>query len=87
MRSRTIQPCRLSIHRGQRAYESKVKQYPNVYAFRVALTRHTSHKLGLTEDPKDQVNIPHPRLDFGVIDERMDLELLSGIAQARPIGI
>src|ERR1043165_4808116 len=36
-------------------------------------------------DPADQMNIPHPRLGFfGVIDERMDLELLSALAQARP---
>jgi UDP-galactopyranose mutase len=39
----------------------------------------------IKEDPADQANIPHPRLGFyGVIDERMDLELLDGIAEARP---
>ena len=32
-------------------------------------------------DPADQAAIPHPRLGFfGVIDERMDLELLDGVA-------
>jgi UDP-galactopyranose mutase len=37
------------------------------------------------EEPADQAQIPHPRLGFfGVIDERMDIELLRGIAQARP---
>ena len=36
-------------------------------------------------DPPDQATIPHPRLGFfGVIDERMDLPLLAGIADARP---
>jgi UDP-galactopyranose mutase len=37
------------------------------------------------EDPHDQALIPHPRLGFaGVIDERMDLELVDGVAAARP---
>src|SRR5581483_7719013 len=36
-------------------------------------------------EPEDQANIPHPRLGFfGVIDERLDQELLAGIADARP---
>ncbi|WP_242038982.1 UDP-galactopyranose mutase [Anabaena lutea] len=42
---------------------------------------------GLKErsEPADQAHIPHPRLGFfGVIDERMDLELLQGIAETRP---
>ncbi len=41
--------------------------------------------LGERSEPADQANIPHPRLGFvGVIDERMDIELLGGIADARP---
>ncbi len=36
-------------------------------------------------EPPDQADIPSPRLGyFGVIDERMDLELIAGIADARP---
>jgi len=36
-------------------------------------------------DPEDQRSLQHPRLGFfGVIDERMDLELLAGVAAARP---
>jgi UDP-galactopyranose mutase len=36
-------------------------------------------------DPRDQAAIPHPRLGFfGVIDERMDLDLIAGVADARP---
>jgi UDP-galactopyranose mutase len=36
-------------------------------------------------DPADQAAIPHPRLGFfGVLDERMDLDLLAGLAAARP---
>ena len=36
-------------------------------------------------EPVDQAAIPHPRLGFfGVIDERMDVTLLEGMAAARP---
>jgi UDP-galactopyranose mutase len=36
-------------------------------------------------DPLAQAEIPHPRFGFaGVIDERMDLDLLNGIATTRP---
>lgn len=71
---------------GQSLYEAKRHQHPNVYAFPSSIERaHFAQAKTLTEEPADQINIPHPRLGFfGVIDERMDLELLSGIAQARP---
>src|SRR5207249_4171070 len=43
------------------------------------------HAQTITQEPDDQVSIPHPRLGFfGVIDERMDLGLLRGLAEARP---
>jgi UDP-galactopyranose mutase len=38
----------------------------------------------LIEEPGDQVMLPRPRLGFfGVIDERLDIELLDAVAQAR----
>jgi UDP-galactopyranose mutase len=37
------------------------------------------------DDPDDQAGIPHPRLGFfGVIDERLDIDLLGAVAQLRP---
>ncbi|NMG21120.1 UDP-galactopyranose mutase [Brasilonema bromeliae] len=71
---------------GQSLYESKVNQHPNVYAFPSSVdVAHFAQGRTLKEEPADQVNIPHPRLGFfGVIDERMDIELLAGIADARP---
>ncbi|MBD2384251.1 UDP-galactopyranose mutase [Cylindrospermum sp. FACHB-282] len=70
---------------GQSLYESKVNQHPNVYAFPSSVdVAHFAQARNL-EEPADQANIPHPRLGFfGVIDERMDLQLLQGIAEARP---
>ena len=54
--------------------------------FRAASTSHTLRRRArISVDPPDQATIPHPRLGFfGVIDERMDLALLDGVAAARP---
>jgi UDP-galactopyranose mutase len=71
---------------GQSLYESKVNQHPNVYAFPSSVDiAHFGQARNPKAEPADQADIPHPRLGFfGVIDERMDLELLQGIADARP---
>ncbi|PIG92190.1 UDP-galactopyranose mutase [Gloeocapsopsis sp. IPPAS B-1203] len=71
---------------GQSLYESKVNQHPNVYAFPSSVdVAHFAQARSQAEEPADQAHIPHPRLGFfGVIDERMDIELVAGIADARP---
>lgn len=71
---------------GQSLYEAKRDCHPNVYAFPSSVdVAHFAQARDITEEPADQANIPHPRLGFyGVIDERMDLELLAQIADARP---
>lgn len=71
---------------GQSLYENKVNQHPNVYAFPSSVdVAHFGQGRKIQNDPVDQASIPHPRLGFfGVIDERMDLELLAGIADTRP---
>ncbi len=71
---------------GQSLYEAKRDRHPNIYAFPSSIEReHFAKARNLTEEPADQKDIPHPRLGFfGVIDERMDIELLGGIAEARP---
>ena len=55
-------------------------------AFRAASTPRTSARRAFrASDPADQANIPHLRLGFaGVIDERMDIDLLAELASARP---
>lgn len=51
----------------------------------IAFTHHFARARELVDDPPDQAAIPHPRIGFfGVIDERMDLELLSELADHRP---
>lgn len=71
---------------GQSLYEAKRDQHMNIYAFPSSVdVAHFAQARTIKKDPADQANIPHPRLGFfGVIDERMDIELLEGIAQARP---
>ncbi|MDZ8085876.1 MAG: UDP-galactopyranose mutase [Nostoc sp. DedQUE12b] len=70
---------------GQSLYESKVNQHPNVYAFPSSVDVPHFGQARNVQEPEDQAHIPHPRLGFfGVIDERMDIELLAGIAEARP---
>ncbi|MEH1823674.1 MAG: UDP-galactopyranose mutase [Nostoc sp.] len=70
---------------GESLYESKVNQHPNVYAFPSSVDVPHFGQARNIQEPEDQAHIPHPRLGFfGVIDERMDIELLAGIAEARP---
>ena len=71
---------------GQSLYEAKRGQHPHVYAFPSSVdVPHFAQALQITNEPADQREIGHPRLGyFGVIDERMDIELLAGIAALRP---
>jgi len=71
---------------GHSLYEAKQHQHPNIHAFPSSIEKeHFAKARNLAEEPADQKDIPHPRLGFfGVIDERLDLELLRGIAEAKP---
>ena len=71
---------------GHSLYRAKRAQHGAVYAFPSSVDvehfRADGQALG---DPSDQRNIPRPRIGFfGVIDERMDMELLRRAAEARP---
>jgi UDP-galactopyranose mutase len=71
---------------GQSLYEAKRTQHPAVYAFPSSIDcAHFGQARMSMSEPGDQKDVPHPRLGFfGVIDERFDIELLDGMAQARP---
>ncbi len=71
---------------GHSLYEAKQHQHPNIHAFPSSIEKeHFAKARYFVEEPTDQKDIPHPRLGFfGVIDERMDIELLRGIAEAKP---
>jgi UDP-galactopyranose mutase len=71
---------------GQSLYEAKRHQHGNIHPFPSSVdVEHFAQARSITVNPPDQEAIARPRLGyFGVIDERMDLALLDGIAEARP---
>lgn len=71
---------------GQSLYEAKRHRHSNIHPFPSSIeAAHFAQAKQPLPDPADQAEIPHPRLGFyGVIDERMDLELIEGIARERP---
>ncbi len=72
---------------GQSLYEAKRKQHHRVYGFASSVEREhfaQARKQSLA-DPFDQRQIAHPRVGYlGVIDERIDLQLLERLADAQP---
>ena len=71
---------------GYSLYEAKRGTHPRVYPFPSSVDReHFAQARGEVTDPPDQCMLAHPRLGFyGVIDERMDLDLIARLADARP---
>jgi glycosyltransferase involved in cell wall biosynthesis len=71
---------------GQSLYESKRTRHRSVHLFPSSIDAAHFAKARLQKtDPADQAAIPHPRIGYcGVIDERMDLNLLAAVADMRP---
>ena len=72
---------------GYSLYEAKRGWHANIHPFPSSVDRaHFAHARALNAaEPDDQAPLPHPRLGFyGVIDERMDLELIAALADAHP---
>ena len=71
---------------GYSLYEAKRERHLNVHAFPSSVeVAHFGQARKAQADPTDQAGLPRPRFGFyGVIDERMDLELLSAVASQRP---
>jgi UDP-galactopyranose mutase len=71
---------------GQSLYEAKRHQHHNMHPFPSSVdVDHFAQARRITEDPPDQAPIPRPRLGFfGVLDERLDVDLLDAVAAARP---
>jgi len=71
---------------GHTLYEAKSKQHPDAHAFPSSIDKaHFGQARGPLAEPADQANIPHPRIGFfGVVDERLDIELLRELAQNHP---
>lgn len=71
---------------GHSLFDVKKKLHGNVHAFPSSVdAEHFRTARGKLAEPPDQRAIPHPRLGFyGVIDERMDLELIGQLARRQP---
>jgi glycosyltransferase involved in cell wall biosynthesis len=71
---------------GQSLFEAKKADHPNIHAMQSSVdVAHFSAARHAVKEPPDQRDIPTPRLGFfGVLDERLDIALVEGLADARP---
>ncbi|GJD66699.1 glycosyltransferase [Methylobacterium frigidaeris] len=71
---------------GRSLYEAKRGAHPSIHCFPSSVdAAHFARAREAGPDPDDQAAIPHPRIGFfGVIDERLDRELLAATASLRP---
>jgi UDP-galactopyranose mutase len=73
---------------GRGLYEAKRRLHPSVHAFPSSVdVRHfaRARSLARESEPPDQRRLGWPRIGFfGVLDERLDRELLASVAAARP---
>ncbi len=71
---------------GRSLFEEKRSEHGNVHLFPSSVDRaHFAGGREAQEDPQDQAAIPHPRIGFfGVLDERLDQELLREAAACEP---
>jgi glycosyltransferase involved in cell wall biosynthesis len=71
---------------GQSLYEAKRGRHPRVYAFPSSVdAHHFAQARELSREPPDQAPLRRPRAGFyGVIDERLDRDLVAAVADLRP---
>jgi UDP-galactopyranose mutase len=71
---------------GYSLYEAKKDLHPNIHPFPSSVDRaHFGQARAMDAVPDDQASLPRPRFGFyGVIDERMDLEMVAAVADAHP---
>ena len=85
-RTRLFERADLVFTGGYSLYEVKRRRHPNVFAFPSSVdAAHFRQARAGRPDPADQRDIPQPRIGFfGVIDERMDLDLVAHAAAEMP---
>mgnify|MGYP002780601048 CR=1 FL=1 len=71
---------------GYTLYEAKRLQHPDAHPFPSSIDKaHFGQARQSMPEPADQASIAHPRIGFfGVVDERLDIELLGQLAAAHP---
>jgi len=86
LESELLEAADLVFTGGYSLYEAKKKRHGSAHPFPSSVDRkHFGAARRGIADPADQAEIARPRLGFyGVIDERIDLELLGQVAELRP---
>lgn len=86
LESELFQRADLVFTGGQSLFESKRDRHPDVHGFPSSVdAAHFQVARRHRSDPADQASIARPRFGFfGVIDERMDLDLVRSAAEMRP---
>ncbi|MBC8083355.1 MAG: glycosyltransferase family 1 protein [Hymenobacter sp.] len=71
---------------GHTLYEAKSQQHADAHSFPSSIDKdHFGQARQPMPEPTDQADIAHPRVGFfGVVDERLDIELLRELAVAHP---
>jgi glycosyltransferase involved in cell wall biosynthesis len=78
--------CDVVFCGGRSLYEAKRHRHPNVHAFPSSVDRvHFARARSAPPEPRDLAALAHPRLGFfGLIDERLDLDLLDRATSESP---
>lgn len=83
---RLMRLANLVLTGGQSLYDAKKALHSNIHPMPSSVdAAHFARARELHTDPADQQHLAKPRLGFfGVLDERLDIRLLEGVAMARP---
>ncbi|WP_188515240.1 UDP-galactopyranose mutase [Blastomonas aquatica] len=84
--ARLLQHADIALCGGRSLYEARRAKRPDILCYPSGVdTDHFAANKTVVVDPQDQASLEGPRLGFyGVIDERMDLDLLAEMARLRP---
>jgi glycosyltransferase involved in cell wall biosynthesis len=71
---------------GNTLFRAKQSYHKNIHAFPSSIDKnHFAQARSVSIEPADQLTIAHPRLGFyGVLDERLDIDLIRKISEVRP---
>ncbi len=86
LESRLFEKADVVFAGGASLYASKREQHSNVHLFPSSIDyNHFAAARQPLDEPADQRHIPHPRIGFfGVLDERLDRDLLRDLAALHP---
>jgi UDP-galactopyranose mutase len=86
LEERLMQRADLVFTGGHSLYEARRHRHRDIHPFPSSVdATHFRAARAPAPDPADQTSIPHPRAGYyGVIDERLDIPLLAGLADSHP---